>query len=1134
MLPGGFAAQAAQRGCSVDEVDILQAGRDHDLRRRPVAAALLSACEEMVYAYGHFGIPCTTFTPLLALQRRVLRTREAPWGRGGLTGRDAQQVGEANQLIRLSVRAMRHIVDGGGEVTFENVADRGDEAGVPQAYWPQRASMCPLSRVPDVAAFIAYAGIVQFHVPMAAMQREGSAEAEGAPVKWVTLFASPGAAALLSPLSDMRVPASGAARVSAIGRNALGESRAALSAAYPERFNTWLALVAEMFAGDGRRDVPDAPPGAQIGCGPALHPVMRVAVAEARARPPSFADYRRLIPAAAGERHLLPIPAPHDVAAECDPEGQPDTSWAVLEDGPDDERPESFAPGFLRPLRAHHRIPGLPPGLVTYESIWRRVPEAGGARVGYERVLAWTRAAFLAAPLMAAGSPHVSPGSVTVEAELKELWARLILLDCRQPNDVVRMRRSTRDTVFPGARQMDRAAFRGLATEMDWRKVDADIVDQAGEGGIESRSHCPRFTRLDWHHRGVREEFAAANRIALVEHADGWLLGPYPLPPCEPCRCVPNNVLSQNKPYVDADGELREKLKSRVTTNESSGGVASPNAGVVHAERTTNLPSHQSHAQGTAAVDGCFRPAGYRAGQYCTDLTGAFSFLQEQRADWWLSVRFWVLWVLRGGGCGFFFSPRTLFGGGWGPNRFMRVQRPKRARLRARQEAFDAAHPYPAAVQAVLAERAALQQAGGLPGGRAQLVPACVQEFIDDESGAAGSDPVPMPSELSHIDVAEIRRLTEASGARAAAADSRCMVHCCLSIDESQRLSFEHALDKVQCGDGIVVLGLRADVLADRSDCPPAKAAVIVAELQHMRAQVLGGSPLEREMIERNTGRLTNVSQVDPGLILHLHAGYALSAAMTRGAVGQPRRRLRHVPVSQHSPIGAEFLGLADAAVASLTRNAGVPLAHAPLFPPVDGAGVLTVVTDASGDDGAGGYAFLAPHERRVWVVSGGWPPDIRAALAYSATRVAVRAALGAAPAFSMPAAETFTTWAVAETLRLEGLVFHSVVAIGDCKPASAAVTSAKSKSAVMQPITAATRGTAQAWLGVQVLRQWNSDADLLSHPASAHLVAAAARSAGLAVAELPFHLDCWRLLRDAIARAHAAALQRERGHGGS
>ena len=50
---------------------------------------------------------------------------------------------------------------------------------------------------------------------------------------------------------------------------------------------------------------------------------------------------------------------------------------------------------------------------------------------------------------------------------------------------------------------MDRREFRAMAAARRWRAVDADIVDQAGEGGIEARSSCEFVTVLADNHRGV-------------------------------------------------------------------------------------------------------------------------------------------------------------------------------------------------------------------------------------------------------------------------------------------------------------------------------------------------------------------------------------------------------------------------------------------------------------------------------------------------------------------------------------------------------------------------------------------------------------------------------------------------------
>ena len=642
--------------------------------------------------------------------------------------------------------------------------------------------------------------------------------------------------------------------------------------------------------------------------------------------------------------------------------------------------------------------------------------------------------------------------------------------------------------------------------------------------------------------------FDAAHKTALKEFEDDWLIGPYPLPPAEPCRVIPSNVAVQNKPTVDDEGRLSQKVKARVTANLTFGDEESPNSGVRRGDRTTGLPSHQSHTNGAAITDSAFRRAGVAGAQYCTDLTGAFSFLQLQRLDWWLQVRYWVLFVGASGTreaqtlAGYYFQPRLLFGGGWGPNRFMRVQRCKRARVVKRQAAFDAACPYPQEVIEVVKLRTQMQQDGILPAGVEQVMMASLQEFIDDESGSSGSDSVPMPMELAHIDVAEIARRTLESGARPAAVDSRVMVHCCFSIDESERIGLEHSIEKVQCGDAIVVLGLRADIEADVSDCPPSKAMVMVAELEFMAGQVERKEALDREMVERNTGRLTNISQIEPSLVLHLHAGYALSTSMSKATEGKARRRLKSVHVRGDSVIGREFRALLAAAIELLTANEGVPLLHVAAFPAQGTPGTLAVVTDASGEDGVGGYAFHADLPGWVFVVASAWPADVLAAIVHSMRPAWEKAAMPAEPSCSMPAAETFGAWGVAETVRRaelgsatrselglvgsETLPCVAVMAGGDCKPASSALTNAKSKSALMKDLVVASRETCEKWMGVQVIRKWNTDADLLSHPDEVWKVVQAAREANLRVATLPVHPFCFDTLRRGIASAFARKQQ--------
>eukprot|EP00965_Chrysotila_dentata_P073238 2419558-Pleurochrysis_carterae.AAC.1 len=71
-------------------------------------------------------------------------------------------------------------------------------------------------------------------------------------------------------------------------------------------------------------------------------------------------------------------------------------------------------------------------------------------------------------------------------------WARGVVWDCADPERCAPVRRSTRQTNFPGRRQVDRPALRAAAAELRWH--DRDILEQVGEGGMEVRSDCELIT----------------------------------------------------------------------------------------------------------------------------------------------------------------------------------------------------------------------------------------------------------------------------------------------------------------------------------------------------------------------------------------------------------------------------------------------------------------------------------------------------------------------------------------------------------------------------------------------------------------------------------------------------------------
>lgn len=163
-------------------------------------------------------------------------------------------------------------------------------------------------------------------------------------------------------------------------------------------------------------------------------------------------------------------------------------------------------------------------------------------------------------------------------------------------------------------------------------------------------------------------------------------------------------------------------------------------------------------------------------------------------------------------------------------------------------------------------------------------------------------------------------------------------------------------------------------------------------------------------------GRLGNLTQVMPELLTDMSAGYRAANA---GYVDHGVRRLNNmVPMTRGSPMHEGLSRLLPHAIDLLERNEGVPLAPRARFAAPDDPGVLLVISDASGHDGCGGWAHLGTADRAPAVVSEYWPDWAREALRQFKLPQAER--MPGAPLLSMPAAELFTTWAVAEAASRE------------------------------------------------------------------------------------------------------------------
>lgn len=277
---------------------------------------------------------------------------------------------------------------------------------------------------------------------------------------------------------------------------------------------------------------------------------------------------------------------------------------------------------------------------------------------------------------------------------------------------------------------------------------------------------------------------------------------------------------------------------------------------------------------------------------------------------------------------------------------------------------------------------------------------------------------------------------------------------------------------------------------------------------------------VELRLLERFVGRLTHTSQFFPELRPPLAVGYALCAPRMRSA-GDPRGCHRTwAQLRRGGRREEELQTLFDVAVAMATDDVGVSMAPALAFTAREAPGVLTVVTDASradADDGFGGFAFLPERDSCVFIMSEPWPPFLKAALDQATVRRTQRQREAHRhPAMSMPAAETFAAYALAAAVAGMHQV-RAVVAVVDCAPAASAFSSLYSPVAQMRLLLGMGRRIVDRWLGVHVPREWNTDADRLSHPSLLPRVIADAERAGLVVVRVRPPEGVWAAARAAL-----------------
>ena len=357
------------------------------------------------------------------------------------------------------------------------------------------------------------------------------------------------------------------------------------------------------------------------------------------------------------------------------------------------------------------------------------------------------------------------------------------------------------------------------------------------------------------------------------------------------------------------------------------------------------------------------------------------------------------------------------------------------------------------------------------------------------------------------------------------APDTRVHVHAQLTMIALRTVGLVAAPHKAVCCSPLPALGLVFEPDDMRIRCPSGKRRAIVAACAESLAAADEHLRVDRQPARRLLGRLCSISQVAPEIRAALVGGYRVCEAKWPGSSYDQPLRLR-----RGSPAHTAWRDLLVTAPLVLDAHEGVAMAPRRTFQSRVAAGTLTSVTDASGDDGMGGFAFLAGTPNTVFIMSESWPAPLLDALAAAASplEAQLRRATDerAATPFPVPAAELATALLLPRLVSRVADV-RRTFAVGDCAPAVAAIVAAHSSTPVMAELLAPVRRHAQCWLGVHVPREANQDADRLSHPHMLTDVVADAEAAHLCVVRVrPTEAD-WDELWAHVVQAHTRGVRR-------
>jgi hypothetical protein len=1036
---GGFDDCSEAHGVEVTNIDLLLGGGWHDVTKAEVRAALLHQVRARRWEVVWIGLPCASGTVHWTGAAKRPRERHEPDGASNLPPWLQRYVALHNIFIGFSEELGKAAFESGVTFVVENPPDYGDPTSI-YYRWKARAH-CPLWLTSAMVRLRAETGASLF---------------TGCQCMLGGLFKKPTSLLTAGPLAnrlrsfgELICTHAGHARV-ASGWRSDGRANSADAAAYPVPMCLW--VVDTLFGADaagapahgyaarpqavsaaaaatlqseanrraandivsqlsGEQVVADADEGerrtldgaarerlrsGEWRAAPQLMPAywperedaqgQRVELALTAELP--FLSRRRCEPEDAEVLARRSLPAPHVVPVTT-PKPAAQVEW-----------PAEAPPRPIHVSQLYH--PGI---YAEIKEVVRRI----GGEVAKGR------------PTAMGGEGGTIPKSEThvwKAAECQPEWARQCSWDCSNPHDCVPLQPYSEQD--PPVQEAVAEFFLTWAAFL--RHEDMDMIHQVVVTGAESRAAMARDTSLMGHHGGLRNDPAPAFERVEKDTARGWMTEARDDLWTVPTRGVPKNCLRQFKWRI-AEGELRRKLKIRVTTDDSirpdgNGGTTDARNPTIDREGWggAELPGPRTVAEAVAIIKAVARDMGLTLGArslervalWALDLSDAYRALACARSEWWQQGFCWE--------GGMKLDLRCVFGSAHLVDFFQRVSAFVLRVAAHRIHEYDRTHPYDANREAWRKWRQDVLDTTG----RGEEQQASGQYiYIDDASGAtplAPDEPIrgqrpgdPLPTKA----FVGVDPQAGGGGARVRLLlfhnKSRAEVHLGLVETTFEEAGWQAAEDKKQLGVEIDLLGHSIDATGiGRMHVQDVKRRGMRADIQRQREAAKGMVPAAD--VEELTGRCSFLAQVVNEGNAYLQPMYRLKNQTWR-VLDKATRTTRKIKpkeldIAGRGPVQTAYREALEWWDTVLKEDTSTPLAPRLSFPRPGEVGCAYLFTDAAREDGTGfgGHATVTVDGVPVFLFGERrWEPDILRALQHDD--------------MSMPAGECVGAVALADAL---------------------------------------------------------------------------------------------------------------------